>query len=199
MKIIYTLDNETTCCISPFLKSGLTLEEIAAKDVPFNLLFKIIDSDALSKVEGFSTAIEFSKAEADGVGADYGVGSVNAVIGFDENRRAITRKIKIKNINGRNCEYIDASSKAIKQSIVTEIIPSNTTNVKVNMNKARDIHMGRIRGARDIKLAKLDIEQLKGEDVAEEKQTLRDLPNTFDLTSASTPEELKALWPNKLK
>lgn len=68
----------------------------------------------------------------------------------------------------------------------------------VCMDKARAIHMNEIRKKRDKKLAKLDIEQLKGNEVAAEKQALRDLPDTFDLTIAQTPEELKALWPSEL-
>lgn len=73
-----------------------------------------------------------------------------------------------------------------------------TGAVSIDMPKARDIHMGRIRAARDAELAKLDIEQLKGNDVTAEKQRLRDIPQTFDLTAAATPDELKALWPEGL-
>lgn len=68
----------------------------------------------------------------------------------------------------------------------------------VDMSKARTIHMDRIRKVRDRELAKLDVEQLKGRDVAAQKQKLRDIPQTFDLTVAATPDELKALWPAEL-
>lgn len=71
--------------------------------------------------------------------------------------------------------------------------------LSVNMPKARDIHMDRIRAKRNEKLKELDIETLKGRDVQTEKQALRDIPQTFDLTKATTPEELKALWPDELK
>ena len=67
-----------------------------------------------------------------------------------------------------------------------------------DMEKARAIHMNRIRAVRDKELARLDIEQLKGNDVAAEKQRLRDTPQTFDLSTAETPEALKALWPAEL-
>ena len=70
--------------------------------------------------------------------------------------------------------------------------------IKVNMPKARDIHVGRIRVVRDKELVRLDIEQLRGNDVAAEKQILRDIPAVFDLSGANSPEELKALWPNEL-
>lgn len=39
---------------------------------------------------------------------------------------------------------------------------------------------------------------MKGRDVTTEKQKLRDLPQTLDLTVAQTPEDLKALWPADL-
>lgn len=68
----------------------------------------------------------------------------------------------------------------------------------VDMEKAKEIHMNKIRLKRNKKLAKLDIETMKGVDVQAEKQVLRDLPADFDLSVAKTPEELKALWPEIL-
>ena len=62
--------------------------------------------------------------------------------------------------------------------------------VEVDMPRARVIHMGRIRVKRDKELKRLDIEQLKGVDVEAQKQVLRDLPQTIDLATAATPEEL---------
>jgi len=77
--------------------------------------------------------------------------------------------------------------------------------VDVDMPKARAIHMARIRRVRDKELAKLDVAWSRaiakgvGADVVEAKrQKLRDLPQTFDLTSSTTPEELKVMWPNEL-
>ena len=35
--------------------------------------------------------------------------------------------------------------------------------------------------------------------IALAKQALRDLPQTFDLSSPVTPDELKAAWPDELK
>lgn len=68
----------------------------------------------------------------------------------------------------------------------------------VDMAKAREIQMTKIRHARDAKLRALDIRQLAGEDVQDEKAVLRDLPQTFKLDGATTPEELKVLWPAEL-
>ena len=75
---------------------------------------------------------------------------------------------------------------------------------KVNMPKARVIHLDRIRKVRDPELAKLDVPfmiALETGDTAEQrritglKQALRDIPQTFDLTVYATPEELKVAWP----
>lgn len=80
--------------------------------------------------------------------------------------------------------------------------------VQVNMPKARGIHMDRIRVVRDDELSKQDVEfvkalesgdTIKQTEIARLKQTLRDIPQTFDLTTPNdTPEELKALWPTDL-
>lgn len=84
------------------------------------------------------------------------------------------------------------------------------TPVKINMNKARNIHMDRIRVSRDDKLSELDTEEMLArrgghpqgkteQDVWNEKQALLDLPQSFDLSGATTPKELKALCPSELQ
>lgn len=70
--------------------------------------------------------------------------------------------------------------------------------IEIDMNKAREVHMDKIRELRDEKLKELDIETLKGNDVQAQKQVLRDLPQTIDLSTATTPEELKAIMPSEL-
>lgn len=79
--------------------------------------------------------------------------------------------------------------------------------VAVDMEKARDIHMGRLRKARDEKLAALDVEYQKAlesgskEDqaaVAAKKQALRDMPAATDLRGITTPEALAAFVPDVL-
>lgn len=81
-------------------------------------------------------------------------------------------------------------------------------DLTVDMRKARSIHMARIRRVRDVFLAKSDIEAqnalLSGEPnrieaVARLKHTLRNIPQSFDLDSAKTPDELKAMWPDELR
>ena len=76
--------------------------------------------------------------------------------------------------------------------------------VRCDMGKARGIHMDRIREARDGALAAKDVEFMRAIEagdragqarVGAEKQALRDVPQSFDLTAATTPDALKALWP----
>lgn len=80
-------------------------------------------------------------------------------------------------------------------------------DLTVDMPKAREIHMNRIRVARDEALIEADAEVKKAEDAGDatklaaeraKRQTLRDIPQTFDLSGAKDPEELKALWPAEL-
>ncbi len=79
--------------------------------------------------------------------------------------------------------------------------------IKVNMDKARAIHMDRIREARQIKFEELgfpkkinaEVEAVfVSEELRNQLQELRDIPQTFDLNQARTPEELKLLWPEQL-
>ena len=71
-------------------------------------------------------------------------------------------------------------------------------SIQIDMIKARELHMDRIRKARNIRLKELDIEQLKGNDVQLQKQVLRDIPQVFDLSSEDTAEKLKLRWPEEL-
>ena len=78
----------------------------------------------------------------------------------------------------------------------------------VNMTKARAIHMNRIRAVRNKQLADLDVPFMRAVEtgdaselarIASEKQVLRDIPQTFDLsTDNDTRLELEAKWPSEL-
>lgn len=82
------------------------------------------------------------------------------------------------------------------------------TAVQVNMTSARTIHMDRIRFSRNAELAEKDISFLRAVEAGDtsaqstigtEKQTLRDIPATFDITTGvTTPDQLKARWPTEL-
>ena len=80
--------------------------------------------------------------------------------------------------------------------------------ISVNMTKARVIHMDAIRLVRNAELAAKDITFMRAVEAGDtdaqttigtEKQVLRDIPATFDITTdAGTPELLKAKWPAEL-
>ena len=80
--------------------------------------------------------------------------------------------------------------------------------INVNMTKARAIHLEEIRRVRNAELVKEDVtfmRAVEAEDtdaqatIKTKKQTLRDIPATFDIpTDVDTPEKLKAKWPTEL-
>ena len=80
--------------------------------------------------------------------------------------------------------------------------------INVNMEKARVIHMDAIRVARNAELAAKDVTFMRAVEagdnsaqstIATEKQVLRDIPATFDITTGvDTPEKLKAKWSTEL-
>lgn len=83
----------------------------------------------------------------------------------------------------------------------------NGSKIDIDMPKARAIHLDRIREARDAELVKADNDLKRAEDTADAaevtrirtlRQTLRDIPQSFDLDRAATPEDLDALWPAEL-
>jgi hypothetical protein len=80
--------------------------------------------------------------------------------------------------------------------------------IKANMTKARAIHLTEIRRVRNAELVKEDVTFMRAVEagdtsaqatIATKKQTLRDIPATFDITTdVDTPEKLKAKWPPEL-
>ena len=84
----------------------------------------------------------------------------------------------------------------------------DATSVSIDMPTARGVHMDKIRAVRNVALANEDINILRAIEagdaavqaaIAVRKQVLRDIPQTFDLTTPNdTPEELKAMWPVEL-
>ena len=78
--------------------------------------------------------------------------------------------------------------------------------IDIDMQKARDIHLSRIRMKRNEMLSKLDIDAIKAQDMGDsekllavrgKKQELRDLPETLRpiLDAAETVEQLKEIKP----
>jgi len=85
------------------------------------------------------------------------------------------------------------------------ICPSGT--LECDMTKARAIHLAEIRRVRNAELVKKDVPFMRAVEagdtdtqaaIAKEKQVLRDIPQTFDLSDVRTPAQLKALWPVEL-
>ena len=80
--------------------------------------------------------------------------------------------------------------------------------ISVNMTKARVIHLTEIRRVRNAELAAKDITFMRAVEAGDtsaqttigtEKQVLRDIPATFDITTGvTTPAQLKAKWPAEL-
>lgn len=77
----------------------------------------------------------------------------------------------------------------------------------VDMPLARDVHRDKLRAARAPKLAELDALYLrelergpqgKPQDIATQKQALRDLPQNQQIDAATSPAALRALWPTSL-
>ena len=85
---------------------------------------------------------------------------------------------------------------------------SASGDMEVSMSKARVIHMDKIREVRNAELVARDIPFMRAIEAGDtdaqstigtEKQVLRDLPATFDITTGvDTPEKLKAKWPTEL-
>lgn len=80
--------------------------------------------------------------------------------------------------------------------------------VYVDMEKARIIHMNDIRKLRTKKFIELGFpyklnqkleEAIISEEMRKQLQVLRDIPSTYKLDEAKTPEELKKLIPEELK
>lgn len=91
-RIIYPTDESGIAVIVPAPECSLTIEEIAAKDVPTNTPYKIITTDDLPTDRVFRDAWEANFSNSDGVGADYGIGSTNDVVGWSENNTPIIRE-----------------------------------------------------------------------------------------------------------
>lgn len=92
MKIIYKGSEGNLSIIHPTREAleFMTIEEIALKDVPTGLAFAIIEDSEIPTDRTFRDAWTIDDSLlTDGIGADYGVGSENILIGCDELRNPI--------------------------------------------------------------------------------------------------------------
>lgn len=81
-RIIYPNSDGGVAVIIPALDCELPLEQIALKDVPRGVPYKIIDVADMPSDKTFREAWEVDIDDPDGHGADYGEGSCNRVIGW---------------------------------------------------------------------------------------------------------------------
>ena len=81
----------------------LPLEEVARKDVPAGVPYKIIDTADVPSDRTFRAAWEADMTDVDGYGADYGEGSKYAVTGYDESGAPILAERKF---NEDGTEYL---------------------------------------------------------------------------------------------
>jgi hypothetical protein len=105
------------------------------------------------------------------------------------------------------CARADCQDRYFRDALVWDDTQPN--KCRCDMPTARGIHLEMIRGARNAELAALDTPFMRAVEagdtdaqaaIAKQKQTLRDIPQTFDLTtSVRTPAQLKALWPDGLE
>lgn len=80
-RIIYQTDDGGVAVIVPAPNCGLTIEQIALKDVPFGKPYKIVDASYIPSDRADRNAwVVDSAILTDGVGADYGAGSNNPYI-----------------------------------------------------------------------------------------------------------------------
>jgi len=84
---------------------------------------------------------------------------------------------------------------------------TDTGKIEIDMPKAKEVHRNKIRAVRADKLMQLDGEWMRAtgqnkkqeaDDIEAQRQILRDLPADPRIEAATTPEELKAFWPEEL-
>lgn len=78
--------------------------------------------------------------------------------------------------------------------------------IKINLDKAKEIHKQNIRRIRKKEFEDLDIQFMKAvelgdtekqNEISQKKQILRDLTKSEEIENASTVQELKDSWPSK--
>lgn len=81
-RIVYQTEDGGVAVIIPAPDCGLTIEQIALKDVPAGKPYKIVDVSEIPTDRSLRAAwVVDAAALTDGVGADYGVGSNNPFVG----------------------------------------------------------------------------------------------------------------------
>lgn len=89
--IIYPNASGGLVLVIPAPDCGLTIEQIAAKDVPTGVPYKILDKSETPEDHLFFDAWEADFSTYDGLGQDYGVGSLNAVVSWGSDNLPVLR------------------------------------------------------------------------------------------------------------
>lgn len=98
-RIIYQTDGGGVAVIIPVPDCGLTLEQIAAKDVPAGKPYKIVDvSELLQDRSDRDAWTVDDEVLTDGVGADYGAGSDFAVVAWREDGQPVVDQARASEI-----------------------------------------------------------------------------------------------------
>lgn len=166
---------------SPGALAILTIEQIAEKDVPPGRPYKIMDSADLPD-RTFRGAWRVDDADLiDGVGGDYGRGSVNDCAAFSDGTIRIRR-------TG------DRIEKPAKRMVAAPL------SLHIDIDGAKSIAHNRRRAARDAELQPLDEEQsqARGRSNAEilaDKEAILSKHDQIqiDIDAAATVEELSAI------
>ena len=87
--IVYQIDGNVVIL---YPSNFLPLEEIARKDVPTGIPFKILDLSDLPQNDVFREAWVLEISVPDGYGANYGNGSDFQVVGYTSNLEPIVKK-----------------------------------------------------------------------------------------------------------
>lgn len=71
--ILYPRKDGGVCVVTPVMNSQLTIDEIAAKDVPTGVPYVIVESETVPKDRYFRDAWEADFSSPDGYGAAHGI------------------------------------------------------------------------------------------------------------------------------
>lgn len=98
-RIIYKKPDGSIAIIIPVPDCGLTLQQIAAKDVPAGLPYKIVDMSELPQDRSDRDAWTVDDdILTDGVGADYGAGSDFAVLAWQEDGQPVVDQVRVEEV-----------------------------------------------------------------------------------------------------
>lgn len=182
--------------VIPTPECGLPIEEVALKDVPAGTPFLIVEeSDLPDMIFREAWIADFSNPH--GRGADWGVGSDNAVLGYTEQGHAAVFATCSGVVNTlRSTESIWTENDAIEMKR-----KSSFTKPEIELDSAKEIVHKKRRIVRSIELAPYDKTislQIPGNDtVSAEKQRVeireRNAKIQKEIDESQTPDQLKQI------